>query len=229
MLTNFKEDKKMPIDDEAYAMRIEEPSGTSGGKWWIIGLISLIILIGIIIFIIYPKTEEQPLIAESEPVPSSEQPAKESQSASVSVDKRDEDLSSETTPEKEPTKSTALVPPPQTSFQIPPKLVVYYAFDSFTPFDYEMEEISGFANAIRDFAGTVKIEGHTDSVGTDAYNEILSDKRASRIKSIFTEMLADSVITYEIAAYGEKKPATTVDTEEGRRLNRRAEVFFEPN
>ena len=59
--------------------------------------------------------------------------------------------------------------------------------------------------------------------------KILSDKRASRIKSIFIEMLADSVITYEIAAYGKRKPATTVDTKEGRRLNRRAEIFFEPN
>jgi len=68
----------------------------------------------------------------------------------------------------------------------------------------------------------IEISGHTDSDGTDAYNETLSGNRASSV----VKWLTDNGIAasrMESAGYGEKQPIATNKTEEGKQLNRRTE------
>jgi outer membrane protein OmpA-like peptidoglycan-associated protein len=68
-----------------------------------------------------------------------------------------------------------------------------------------------------------QIEGHTDSVGTDAYNEGLSQRRAQSVAHYLAERhkLKDRTIT---VWYGEQKPIADNDTDEGRQKNRRVQV-----
>lgn len=70
---------------------------------------------------------------------------------------------------------------------------------------------------------TIEIAGHTDAVGSDAYNQFLSEKRAEAVKAYLVER---GVPAARISAvgYGESHPRDTNDTIEGRRLNRRVEV-----
>jgi outer membrane protein OmpA-like peptidoglycan-associated protein len=80
------------------------------------------------------------------------------------------------------------------------------------------------ADALRDCPGNrVAVEGHTDAVGTDAYNQDLSERRARSV----TEYLAGrGVPASQLSSqgFGETTPIATNDTSEGRALNRRVEL-----
>lgn len=71
---------------------------------------------------------------------------------------------------------------------------------------------------------TLKIElgGHTDSQGSDDYNQDLSERRAKAVVDYLTQkgVAADRL---KWAGYGEKDPMATNETKEGRQLNRRTE------
>jgi outer membrane protein OmpA-like peptidoglycan-associated protein len=70
---------------------------------------------------------------------------------------------------------------------------------------------------------TVRIEGHTDAVGNDAYNQSLSQKRAEAVKEyLVSKGIAGSRI--ETTGFGESKPVASNDTAEGRAENRRVEL-----
>ena len=66
------------------------------------------------------------------------------------------------------------------------------------------------------------VSGHTDDVGTEEYNEELSQKRASAVKMYLATkgVHPDSVRVY---GYGEKMPVVKETTEQARALNRRVE------
>ncbi|OGS69780.1 MAG: hypothetical protein A3F91_06325 [Flavobacteria bacterium RIFCSPLOWO2_12_FULL_35_11] len=67
------------------------------------------------------------------------------------------------------------------------------------------------------------IEGHTDSDGSDAYNQILSEKRANAVRDYFvTNGINPSRLTTK--AFGESKPVDTNATPAGKANNRRTEV-----
>lgn len=68
----------------------------------------------------------------------------------------------------------------------------------------------------------VIIIGHTDSVGSDASNQILSDNRAASVKNWLVAKGIDAKRIRTIGK-GEKEPRATNDTPEGRQLNRRIE------
>jgi outer membrane protein OmpA-like peptidoglycan-associated protein len=74
---------------------------------------------------------------------------------------------------------------------------------------------------------TVVIEGHTDSVGSFAYNMKLSRERALAVKRALIEIGADNAANFKVKAYGESKPLAPNTTREGRRENRRVEFRYE--
>jgi len=83
--------------------------------------------------------------------------------------------------------------------------------------------------AIRTFGEPdVTVEGHTDSTGTKALNEHLSQKRAEAVRAYF---VANGTLPEErisSVGYGSSKPLASNDTEEGRAINRRIDVVIMP-
>jgi outer membrane protein OmpA-like peptidoglycan-associated protein len=71
----------------------------------------------------------------------------------------------------------------------------------------------------------VQIEGHTDSVGGDDYNQQLSEKRADAVRDYFVQqgISADSI---EARGFGKTQPIASNDTPEGRQQNRRVELVL---
>jgi outer membrane protein OmpA-like peptidoglycan-associated protein len=71
----------------------------------------------------------------------------------------------------------------------------------------------------------VQIEGHTDSVGGDDYNQQLSEKRADAVRDYFVQqgISADSI---EARGFGKTQPIASNDTAEGRQQNRRVELVL---
>lgn len=71
----------------------------------------------------------------------------------------------------------------------------------------------------------VRIEGHTDSVGSDAYNDALSERRADAVAAALIRrgVSPDSVSTI---GRGKAYPVASNDTPEGRQQNRRVEIVF---
>lgn len=71
------------------------------------------------------------------------------------------------------------------------------------------------------------IVGHTDNVGSAAYNQKLSERRAETVLRYF---LGKGVISQRLAAEGrgESSPRASNTTPDGRRLNRRVEIYIEP-
>ena len=69
----------------------------------------------------------------------------------------------------------------------------------------------------------IDVIGHTDSVGTDEYNQNLSEERANTVKDFLTsEGVNGSII--DASGQGESNPVADNDTDEGRAKNRRVEV-----
>src|SRR5262249_3810272 len=65
----------------------------------------------------------------------------------------------------------------------------------------------------------VEVEGHTDSVGSEDYNQALSERRADSVKSYLTgQGLPSGSITAK--GFGEDHPVASNDTAEGRQQNR---------
>jgi outer membrane protein OmpA-like peptidoglycan-associated protein len=69
---------------------------------------------------------------------------------------------------------------------------------------------------------TIEISGHTDNVGSNLYNQQLSEDRAKSVVEYLIDNGIDAGrLTY--AGYGEEQPIATNETEEGRQMNRRTE------
>ena len=69
----------------------------------------------------------------------------------------------------------------------------------------------------------IEIAGHTDNIGTDEYNQKLSESRA---KSVYDYFVKNGVKAENLSysGYGESQPIATNDTDEGRQQNRRVEL-----
>jgi outer membrane protein OmpA-like peptidoglycan-associated protein len=80
--------------------------------------------------------------------------------------------------------------------------------------------------------GDVRIEGHTDSKGNDAFNQKLSERRAASVKAWFTDKEGLGGVQFSTQGLGEKKPVAPntkpdgSDDPEGRQKNRRVEIIL---
>ena len=85
--------------------------------------------------------------------------------------------------------------------------------------------LDGAVKTLRDNPSLhVVVEGHTDSVGSDAYNRKLSERRAKAVRDyLVREGIESSRLTTH--GYGKSRPVASNDTAEGRAENRRAEII----
>jgi outer membrane protein OmpA-like peptidoglycan-associated protein len=102
-------------------------------------------------------------------------------------------------------------------------------------FDYNSSALRPESRSTLDQLGTnfrqypdnrVVVEGHTDSVGSDSYNQRLSEQRAANVADYLIDrgVPAANVIVY---GFGEARPKSSNDTAEGRQLNRRVEIHIQ--
>jgi len=73
----------------------------------------------------------------------------------------------------------------------------------------------------------IEVAGHTDSVGSDAYNQQLSERRASSVAAYLGSHGVQQARMVTIGA-GEVHPVASNDTEDGRAQNRRVEITIVP-
>lgn len=71
----------------------------------------------------------------------------------------------------------------------------------------------------------VTVEGHTDSVGSDEYNQQLSERRAQAVREYFVQEGVNAAAV-EAHGYGKTEPIASNDTPEGRQQNRRVELIL---
>ncbi len=90
------------------------------------------------------------------------------------------------------------------------------------------ETLASIAGTLREYESTyVDVLGHTDSTGSDAYNQTLSVNRAQAVAGVLS---ANGVQSARVATqgYGESQPKASNTTEEGRSANRRVEIRLVP-
>ena len=69
----------------------------------------------------------------------------------------------------------------------------------------------------------INVTGHTDSRGSDAYNQALSERRAASVKTYMESQGIDGAIIHT-SGMGESAPVASNDTDAGRQANRRVEI-----
>lgn len=88
--------------------------------------------------------------------------------------------------------------------------------------------LESVAIVLKEFDKTViRVAGHTDSTGSDSYNQTLSEQRAS---SVGQYLISQGIVAGRIqtSGYGERYPIASNDTEQGRQANRRVELELQP-
>jgi len=87
------------------------------------------------------------------------------------------------------------------------------------------EKLAKISGILVDHPGLkLEVEGHTDSVGTEEYNQTLSESRASAVRDF---LIAEGVPSSSITShgFGKARPVASNDTDSGRQLNRRVELI----
>ncbi|WKN30035.1 OmpA family protein [Porifericola rhodea] len=104
-----------------------------------------------------------------------------------------------------------------------------FDFDSYALRESTKEDLKQMAETLKKYEDTnILIEGHTDSSGSDSYNQQLSEKRAGSVSEYLLSLgVSSSRLTTK--GYGEEQPIADNDTANGRQQNRRVEVAIYAN
>ncbi|HEV8693471.1 MAG TPA: OmpA family protein [Lysobacter sp.] len=105
---------------------------------------------------------------------------------------------------------------------------VTFAFNDATLQPQFYPVLNDVARTLTEYNQTVvEVAGHTDSVGSDAYNQELSVRRANSVAAYLSGhgVMQQRLIT---VGAGESRPIATNETEEGRAQNRRVEITLVP-
>lgn len=87
--------------------------------------------------------------------------------------------------------------------------------------------LTELVGVLRGFAGRpVRVEGHTDAIASDAYNQRLSEQRAAAVRDWLVAHGSDAG-SLRALGHGESRPVADNATASGRQLNRRVEVIIE--
>lgn len=83
----------------------------------------------------------------------------------------------------------------------------------------EIEQVADFMEQYPDVVA--QLEGHTDSMGTDEYNQGLSQRRADAVRQVLIDRFNVQASRVTATGYGESQPVASNDTAAGRAQNRR--------
>ncbi len=120
-------------------------------------------------------------------------------------------------------------PPQVEAREIEISQMIHFAFDKavIRPQSYPiLDDVASIIKSNEASISKVMVEGHTDSIGSDAYNQRLSDRRAASVKTYLVNK-GISAGMLDTVGYGESKPIATNTTAEGRAKNRRVQFKVE--
>lgn len=127
------------------------------------------------------------------------------------------------------TTVTVNPPPPPSAVKVIDRLVIHVNFD----FDKSIVRKADLADLqkavafVEKYPGyNISVEGHTDSVGKEKYNQALSERRASAVKKYLVANGATHPDKIKPVGYGETRPITDNKTAGGRFKNRRVEILI---
>lgn len=101
---------------------------------------------------------------------------------------------------------------------------ILFGFDSSTLQSAGQQNLRDLAASLEEYEGTeVLVVGHTDSVGSDAYNQGLSERRAASARTFLIGSGLDGGRVRAVGM-GENEPIASNDTDAGRQQNRRVEI-----
>jgi outer membrane protein OmpA-like peptidoglycan-associated protein len=104
--------------------------------------------------------------------------------------------------------------------------VVYFDFDKWDLTPAARTSLDDFVSRSLDKKIPLTIKGHCDAKGSDAYNDVLSEKRVASVKSYLLEKGMDPSLIILSRGYGEKEPLNNNRTDEERKVNRRVELIW---
>jgi outer membrane protein OmpA-like peptidoglycan-associated protein len=108
------------------------------------------------------------------------------------------------------------------------ELDVKFDFDKSVVKSESYGDIKSLADFMSQYPQTTTVvEGHTDSVGTDAYNQRLSERRANAVRDVLVNQYGVGSNRVSSVGYGESRPVADNSTEQGRAVNRRVEAEVE--
>ena len=108
------------------------------------------------------------------------------------------------------------------------ELDVKFDFDKAQVKQESYGDIKALADFMKQYPQTsTVVEGHTDSVGSDAYNQGLSERRASAVRDVLVNQYGVESGRVQAVGYGESRPVADNATAEGRAINRRVEAEVE--
>lgn len=101
-------------------------------------------------------------------------------------------------------------------------VIVYFDFDKAVIKQLYYKRLADLADFLNQYPDLLAaIEGHTDAIGTDAYNIRLSERRAEAVKNFLVERHGIDPSRFLLRRFGETQPAAPNNTKENRALNRR--------
>ena len=106
-------------------------------------------------------------------------------------------------------------------------LHVNFDFDKAAIRNADTAELRKAVDFVKKYPGyKISIEGHTDNIGTEKYNQGLSERRAAAVKEYLLKQGVTDGARLRTVGYGESHPVADNSTETGRFKNRRVEILI---
>jgi OOP family OmpA-OmpF porin len=104
---------------------------------------------------------------------------------------------------------------------------VLFDFDQDTFTETDLKELEMAVVFVSKYPGSnIRLDGYTDSIGTDAYNIKLSERRATAVMNYLIKETGVDRSKITAVGHGKADPVADNSTAEGRAKNRRVEVFI---
>ncbi|WP_160493110.1 OmpA family protein [Pseudomonas sp. L-22-4S-12] len=127
-----------------------------------------------------------------------------------------------------PSGEEPVAPVVEVSDPVRVELDVKFDFDKSVVKEGSFADIQSLADFMKQYPQTsTVVEGHTDSVGTDAYNQGLSERRANAVRDVLVNQYGVESGRVSSVGHGESQPVADNNTDEGRAINRRVEAAVE--
>ncbi|MHB1012768.1 MAG: OmpA family protein [Desulfobacteria bacterium] len=127
------------------------------------------------------------------------------------------------------TTVTVNPPPPPPVVKVIDRLTVRVHFDTGKAILRKADtgELQKAIAFVKKYPGyNISVEGHTDNVGKDKYNQVLSERRAAAVKKYLVENGAANADRIKPVGYGKTRPIADNKTAEGKFKNRRVEILI---